>query len=69
MEKRCPKCETKKDVSEFYENKASYDGLTSYCKECEKAIQKTTESRNQPSKRKRWAEAQMRIIKPRGSDY
>jgi len=53
MEKRCPKCETKKDVSEFYENKASYDGLTSYCKECEKAIQKTTESRNQPSKRKR----------------
>jgi len=73
MEKRCPKCETKKDVSEWYANRAQYDGLSSYCKTCTDQISrersKTPQGRNQPAKRKRWADGQMRIIKPRGSDY
>ena len=69
MEKRCPKCETKKDVSEFYENKATYDGLMQYCKSCWLAYSKTPECRNMPGNRKRWADGQMRIIKPKGSDY
>jgi hypothetical protein len=35
MTKICPKCEHEKDRSEFYTNKASLDGLTTYCKKCD----------------------------------
>ena|SRR5208282_3768175 len=37
MGKVCPKCGNE---GEFYTNKASRDGLVTYCKECEKARQK-----------------------------
>lgn len=37
--KRCPKCDTVKDVSDFYANRASLDGLQSYCKPCLKAYE------------------------------
>lgn len=36
MEKHCPKCERTKSLSEFYRNKSRKDGLSSYCKDCER---------------------------------
>ncbi len=35
--KRCPKCVTPKDESEFYNNKTQPDGKETYCKVCKKA--------------------------------
>lgn len=35
MTKKCPKCNEEKLKSEFYTNRASYDGLGSYCKKCQ----------------------------------
>lgn len=35
--KICRKCGKLKKVEDFYKNKATVDGLTSYCKECSKA--------------------------------
>lgn len=32
--KRCPDCDTEKPLSEFYKNKARYDGVQSVCKLC-----------------------------------
>jgi 5-methylcytosine-specific restriction endonuclease McrA len=32
--KHCPKCNIKKNVSEFYKNKARTDGFQSWCKTC-----------------------------------
>ena len=37
MEKRCRKCETAKDMSEFYKDVYSKDGLQAVCKDCSKA--------------------------------
>ncbi len=43
--KRCPKCDTQKDESEFYNNKTQPDGKETYCIPCKKvavaAYQKT----------------------------
>jgi hypothetical protein len=69
MQKRCPKCDTKKDVSEFYENKARYDGLTSYCKTCDAEQSKTAGRRNAPSQRKKWGDSTAKRLHLRGSDY
>jgi hypothetical protein len=73
MQKRCPKCETKKDVSEFYRNKGAYDGLSSYCSECQKQKEadasKTTKRRNQPAQRKRWAEQTVKMLRLDDKDY
>lgn len=33
--KRCPKCDTQKDESEFSKDKSKCDGLQSYCKPCD----------------------------------
>lgn len=33
--KRCPKCNKCKPILEFWINKASSDGLSSYCKKCQ----------------------------------
>jgi hypothetical protein len=35
--KRCWKCQTTKEKTEFYKNKAQNDGLSGVCKECDKA--------------------------------
>lgn len=40
--KYCPKCDTKKDESNFYRNPKSRDGLQSYCKDCEKETQRAS---------------------------
>lgn len=37
MTKFCPSCETKLPREAFNKNRARYDGLASYCKECRKA--------------------------------
>ena len=34
--KRCPKCKKRKDESEFSKNRARPDGLSDYCKACER---------------------------------
>ena len=36
MGKVCSKCKVEKDLSEFYKNKLSKDGLDYYCKDCRK---------------------------------
>lgn len=41
--KKCSKCKVEKPLNEFYKNKWRKDGLTSYCKPCNKAIQRTTD--------------------------
>lgn len=38
--KKCPKCNTEKDVTEFHKNKKTGDGLNCYCKECTTAAQR-----------------------------
>lgn len=35
--KTCPKCNTNKELSDFYKKKSSKDGYASWCKECTKA--------------------------------
>ena len=35
-EKRCSKCRTTKQSSEFYQSKNTYSGLQSWCKQCQK---------------------------------
>ena len=37
--KECPRCETRKDHSEFGVNRAKEDGLQAYCKSCMKSYQ------------------------------
>jgi len=69
MEKRCHHCDTKKDVSEFNKNKATYDGLETYCRLCSKEIRRSVEFKNRASKRSKWAGSMMRHIKPNGKDY
>lgn len=35
--KKCPKCNTTKEVTEFYGNTARYDGVAPHCKACHSA--------------------------------
>lgn len=44
--KVCPKCGEKKWRKEFHLNKASSDGLVSYCKECTRVIKRAEYARN-----------------------
>ena len=44
--KKCPKCDTQKEESEFHNNKARYDRLESYCKPCK--IKLTTDYQRTP---------------------
>lgn len=44
--KHCPECDTTKEVSGFYKNKARYDGIQSICKVCIKARNKKWFSEN-----------------------
>lgn len=69
MEKRCHHCDTRKDVSAFYKNAATYDGLDTYCIECIKQIRKSPEYKNQKFVRKRWPNDMMRHLKINDKDY
>lgn len=48
--KTCNKCSTLKELTDFYKNKAMKDGLGNYCKECEKAHQKSSWCKNKAIK-------------------
>ncbi|MGZ4126862.1 MAG: endonuclease VII domain-containing protein [Actinomycetota bacterium] len=37
LTKRCPRCGATKDVAEFPRNRATHDGLATYCKPCHNA--------------------------------
>ena len=67
--KRCFRCKNEKPVSQFYKDTSKRDGLQSYCKDCESEKQKTPESRNQPSRRKSWAEGMFQTLRLNDSDY
>jgi hypothetical protein len=58
--KHCAKCNTTKDESEFYSNRAKADGLHIYCKECSKKAKNEWRAKN-PEKvyayDKQWQEA------------
>src|SRR5262245_12786328 len=38
--KYCPRCERARPVSEFYANRSRIDGLTAYCIDCSKQVNK-----------------------------
>src|SRR5882757_8966042 len=42
MEKRCPKCDTIKPISNFYRNLKRHDGLAGWCVPCELAAGKAS---------------------------
>lgn len=46
MTKRCPKCNTEKEVCEFGKNKAKPDGLQSVCKTCKKQYNRKDYEKN-----------------------
>jgi hypothetical protein len=48
-EKKCNKCKSTKELSEFHKNKSSKDGLTLYCKTC---CNITSEKYRKPKKEK-----------------
>ena len=47
--KLCTKCKQEKDVSEFYHNKLTKDGLTSWCKGCTCVIRYPQKNRERAS--------------------
>jgi len=70
MLKRCPRCKVQKDTETcFYINRAAYDGICTYCKECANELNKTVEGRNQPAKRRNWARKMAKHLKLSGRDY
>lgn len=50
--KKCRKCEKNKDGSEFYKDRASSDGLTSSCKECQLKRSKNYYRKNREERKK-----------------
>ena len=44
-QKRCPKCDKVRAASHFYRNRASKDGLQSYCKDCSKTSRRPKSKR------------------------
>ena len=51
--KRCSRCGQSKPKSEFYKDRASRDGLGTYCKDCSNARSKEYHARNKTAIRKR----------------
>lgn len=68
MMKFCKKCQTEKLFEEFYKNKAQRDGLTVYCKECDKAAALLW-AKNNPerinARNRKWAAANLENAKNR----
>lgn len=64
MRKTCTKCKHSLDISEFYANKRTQDGLNAHCKQCAYALQ----SKLQRSRRE-WADYQLRNLNLTGRDY
>jgi len=54
--KVCSKCKKEKEKSEFYKNKARYDGFCNYCKECDK--KKPVNKEKALSRHKKWRESE-----------
>jgi hypothetical protein len=50
-QKRCTKCKSWKEESEFYKNRARKDGLTIYCKGCVAAYHRKRRSKNRKAVR------------------
>ena len=44
--KNCSKCKAQKELSEFYKNNGTRDGLSSHCKLCQRAYGKDYKKRN-----------------------
>ena len=74
-EKHCPHCDTDKPVSEFH--KHPRDGIQSYCKDCQRVLERSNKRRKQKMKRYREdrlnrpynVEHVMRWLGLRGKDY
>lgn len=54
--KVCSKCKEEKEKTEFYKNKARYDGLCNYCKECDK--KKPINKEKARARHKKWCESE-----------
>lgn len=56
--KKCKVCEETKELVEFYKNKTYSDGLTSKCKKCHKAQQRSCYTDNIKERKRKMAEWQ-----------
>ena len=53
MTKRCPKCGQTLPVELFHKNKAGYDGIDSWCRDCKDAARKKRDKANPQKTRER----------------
>jgi hypothetical protein len=71
--KRCSSCKQKKSIDQFHRNSAKSDGLQNFCKQCDNAYHskrsKTAEGKNQPARRKAWAESTFKGLGLSDADY
>lgn len=69
--KRCYVCQKEKPLEDFYSNKASKNGRTAECKECEKARMKRRKKdpRVRNRNRKNWAQYTINSLKLTDADY
>jgi hypothetical protein len=49
--KECPNCKQKKDYDHFTKNKSSYDGKSTYCRDCQNAKGKLVRAKNKEEAR------------------
>lgn len=64
--KKCFECEEEKEISEFYKNKARYDGLCNRCKLCDKTNKKDPKIK---IARKLWEENNKDSVKKYHKEY
>lgn len=72
MQKKCPKCNTVKDLDEFYKNRTKKDGHTVYCKACISAYSKEYHSTHKEECRERlnkWRNENREYVRQRDRDY
>jgi hypothetical protein len=60
--KPCTKCDTAKPLCEFRKYNRTRDGLDTQCRDCRQAAAKTTQARNTPSTRAKWARGTMATL-------